>query len=356
MNLKFRNKKITGILTVLPENEVNFDDEIDNYDFPRGQSMKLKLIMGYGKRRVVKKGTTASDLCVFGINYLLDNKFIKKDDIDALVLVTQSPDHLVPATSHIIQGKLELKQDMICLDINQACSGYPIGLNQAFMLLEQEEVNKVIVLNADTMSYKVSVKDRGSRPLTGDAASITIVENDLSDNVIYGTVNVDGRGADTLIIPAGGFRIPSTPETAELKIDKSGNSRSLDHLVMKGDEVFNFVQKEVPPMIENLLAKANCDKNDIDYYMFHQPNKFMLKKLADKMGVPYSKMPNNIVENFGNSSGVSIPTAITYNLGEKLLTDSFLICVAGFGAGLSWASLLLEMGHLDFCTTIDHKN
>ena len=356
MNLKFHNKKITGILTVLPENEVNFDDEIDNYDFSRGQSMKLKLIMGYGKRRVVKEGTTASDLCIYGLKYLFDNDLLKKDDIDAMILVSQSPDHFVPPTSHIIQGKLDLKRDMICLDINQACSGYPIGLNQAFMLLEQDEVNKVVVLNADTMSQKVSVKDRGSRPLTGDAAAITIVENSTSDNTIYGTINVDGKGAEALIIPAGGFRMPSTPETAELKIDKSGNSRSLDHLVMKGDDIFTFVQQEVPPMIDHLLAKANCDKEEVDYYMFHQPNKFMLKKLADKMEVPYTKMPHNVVENFGNASGVSIPTAITYNLGDKLDKDSYLICLAGFGAGLSWASLLMEMGNLDFCETIDYEN
>ena len=356
MNLKFHNKKITGILTVLPKNEVNFDDEIDNYDFSRGQSMKLKLIMGYGKRRVVKEGTTASDLCIYGLKYLFDNDLLKKDDIDAMILVSQSPDHFVPPTSHIIQGKLDLKRDMICLDINQACSGYPIGLNQAFMLLEQDEVNKVVVLNADTMSQKVSVKDRGSRPLTGDAAAITIVENSTSDNTIYGTINVDGKGAEALIIPAGGFRMPSTPETAELKIDKSGNSRSLDHLVMKGDDIFTFVQQEVPPMINHLLAKANCDKEEVDYYMFHQPNKFMLKKLADKMEVPYTKMPHNVVENFGNASGVSIPTAITYNLGDKLDKDSYLICLAGFGAGLSWASLLMEMGNLDFCETIDYEN
>ncbi|MBD1262696.1 ketoacyl-ACP synthase III [Maribacter polysiphoniae] len=356
MNLKFHNKKITGILTVLPENEVNFDDEIDNYDFSRGQSMKLKLIMGYGKRRVVKEGTTVSDLCIYGLNYLFDNNLLKKEDVDAMVLVTQSPDHFVPATSHIIQGKLDLKRDMICLDINQACSGYPVGLNQAFMLLEQDEVNKVVVLNADIMSRKVSVKDRGSRPITGDAAAITIVENNPSNNVIYGTVNVDGKGAESLIIPAGGFKMPSTPETAELKTDKSGNSRSLDHLVMKGDDIFTFVQKEVPPMIENLLDKASKNKDEVDYYMFHQPNKFMLKKLADKMGVPYTKMPNNIVENFGNASGVSIPTTITYNLGEKLLTNSYLICLAGFGAGLGWASFLLEMGNLDFCETIDYDN
>ena len=156
MNLKFNNKKITGILTVLPENEVKFDDEIANYNFSKGQSMKLKLIMGYNKRRIVDEQTTVSDLCIFGLNYLFENNLLNKDEIDALILVTQSPDHFMPPTSHIIHGKLGLKRDMICLDINQGCSGYVIGLNQAFFLLENEAVNKVVLLNADTLSKKVS--------------------------------------------------------------------------------------------------------------------------------------------------------------------------------------------------------
>ncbi len=107
-------------------------------------------------------------------------------------------------------------------------------------------------------------------------------------------------------------------ETGEMHEDAAGNFRALDHLVMKGDEVFNFVQREVPPMIEQLLSAAGCSKEDVDYYMFHQPNKFMLNKLADKLGVPREKMPSNIVENFGNASGVSIPTAVSYNLGAEL--------------------------------------
>jgi len=359
MNLKYKNKKITGILTVLPENEIKFEDELDNYSFTRSQSMKLKLIMGYNKRRIVKEGTTISDLCVFGLEYLFNQSLLDKNEIDAIILVTQSPDYIIPNTSQIIHGRLGLRKDVLCDEISQACSGYPIGLTQAFMLLEQEEINKVVVLNADIFSRKVSKKDRGSRPLTGDAASITIVENDLPttiDKIIYGSINTDGKGADALIIPAGGFKMPSNEKTAEMKTDDKGNSRALDHLVMKGDDVFSFVQKEVPIMIENLLSRADCSIKTVDYYMFHQPNKFMLKKLADKMGVPYEKMPNNIVENFGNANSVSTPTNITYNLGEKLINNSFLICLAGFGAGLSWSSLLLEMGNLNFCKIIDYNN
>lgn len=355
MNLKFHNKKISGILTIVPENEVRFEDEIDNYNFSKSQSMKLKLVMGYNKRRIVTKGTSSSDLCVFGMNYLFKNNLLNKDDIDALILVTQSPDYFMPPTSHIIHGKLDLKHDMVCMDINQGCSGYIVGLTQAFMLLEQEEINKVVLLNADILSTKVSEKDRNSNPIVGDGASITIVENDPSGKEIYGAIKVDGKGAEALIIPAGGFRMPSTKETAELKEDQSGNFRALDHLKMKGDDVFNFVQREVPPMIENLLLKSGLTKNDIDYYMFHQPNRFMLTKLADKMGVPHSKMPNNIVENFGNASGVSIPTAITFNLGEKPIKNNFLICMAGFGTGLNWASLVMPLEKLTFCELIDYK-
>lgn len=355
MDLKFNNKKITGILTILPENEVKFEDEIDNYNFSRGQSMKLKLIMGYNKRRIVKEGTTSSDLCVFGMNYLFENNLLNKEDIDALILVTQSPDYFMPPTSHVIHGKLDLREDMVCMDINQGCSGYVTGLNQAFYLLEQEEINKVVLLNAEILSRKVSKKDRNNNPQIGDGAAITIVEKDPSAKPIFGSVKLDGKGADVLIIPAGGFKKPSSPETAVLKEDKSGNFRALDHLMMKGDDVFNFVQREIPPMIEHLLDKANSNKGEVDYFMFHQPNKFMLKKLADKMEVPYEKMPNNIVENFGNSSGVTLPAVITFNLGQRLLNESFLICMAGYGVGLNWASLLLNVEKLSFCEIIDYK-
>lgn len=355
MNLKFLNKRISGILTVLPENEIKFDDEIENYSFSASQSMKLKLIMGYNKRRIIKEGTSASDLCVFGLNYLFENKLLNKEDIDALVLVTQSPDHFMPPTSHIIHGELGLKQDVVCMDINQGCSGYVIGLNQAFMLLEQDAINKVVLLNADILSRKVSKNDRNNNPQIGDGASITIVEKGITNKPIYGTVKTDGSGADALIIPAGGFKLPSSPETSVLNKDESGNIRSLDHLVMKGDDVFNFVQREVPPMIETLLESASRNSEDVDYFIFHQPNKFMLNKLASKMGIPEEKMPNNIVENFGNSSSVTIPTTITFNLGEKLLKESYFICMAGYGVGLSWASLLLELENLTFCEMINFK-
>lgn len=354
MDLKFNNKKITGILTVLPKREVFFEDEMENYNFSTAKSLKLKAALGLNKRRIVEEGVCSSDLCIKGLAYLFETNKLKKEDIDALILVTQTPDYIMPPTSNIIQGHFELKHDMICLDINQGCAGYNIGLNQAFMMLEQEAINKVVLLNADVLSPKVSKQDRNSNPLIGDAASVTIVEKSTDRIEIFSNIKMNGEGALALQIPAGGARLPSSPETAVMQEDASGNFRSKDNLVMKGDAVFNFVQAEVPPMIESLLNKAKVNKDDVDYYMFHQPNRFMLHKVADKIGVSRDKMPSNVVADFGNSSGVSIPVAITQNLGASLLENKYKICLSGFGVGLTWASMLLEIGPLNFCEIIEY--
>ncbi|MDR2036305.1 MAG: ketoacyl-ACP synthase III [Bacteroidales bacterium] len=348
MDFKFQNKKITGILSILPDREVYFEDEMGNYNFSTAKSLKLKMAMGYNKKRIVEEGVCSSDLCIHGLSYLFEVGKLEKEDIDALVLVTQSGDYIMPPTSNLIQGYFGLKEDMICLDINQGCAGYILGLIQAFMLLDLEAIKKVVLLNADVLSPKVSKKDRNSNPLIGDAAAITIVEISDDENIIFGNIKMNGAGAMALNIPAGGARLPSSPKTAILEEDINGNLRSKDHLVMKGDEVFNFVQKEVPPMIESLLVQANVTRDDIDYYMFHQPNRFMLQKLADKIGVSRDKIPSNIVENFGNSSGVTIPLNISYNLGENLTKHNFKLCLAGFGVGLTWGSLLLDMNNLKF--------
>jgi 3-oxoacyl-[acyl-carrier-protein] synthase-3 len=350
----FHDKRISGILTVLPKKEVTFEEGMMNYNFSPAKSMKLKLAMGYNKRRIVEEGTTVSDLSVYGINYLFEHQLLKKEDISALILVTQSPEHFMPPTSNIIQGKLNLGPDVFCLDINQGCAGFIVGLMQAYMLLDQSCIKKVIVINADVLSQKVSIRDRNSHPLTGDAACITVVERSEKPCTIHAVMNMDGKGAYALQIPAGGFKMPCTLQTSEMKEDGNGNFRSLENLVMKGDEVFNFVQTKVPPMIEELLDMSNKKAEEIDYYFFHQPNKFMLHKLADKIGVPREKVPANIVENFGNASGATIPINISFNLGEKGLTNCYEVCFAGFGVGLTWAAIQQELGMLRFNQIIDY--
>ena len=354
MDFIFKNKKVSGILTILPKKVVKFEDEMANYSFSPAKSMKLKLAMGYNEHRLAEPGQCSSDFCKFGLQYLFDNGMLKKEEIDALLFVSQSADYYMPPTSNIIHGYFGLKHDCLCLDINQGCAGFEIGLIESFMLLEQPAINKVVLMNADVLSSKVSDQDRNSKPLIGDAAAITIVEKDVRDSVIFANVKMDGTGAFALNIPAGGFRMPSTVETAKMEQDEAGNWRGKDNLVMQGDEVFNFVQREVPPMIEHLFEQSGVDRNDVDWYMFHQPNKFMLHKLADKLKIPREKMPANIVENFGNASGVTVPTCISYNLGEQLCNNTMQICLAGFGVGLTWSSIMMEMGNMDFNRIIEY--
>lgn len=353
MDLIFKNKKISGILTILPQKVVSFEEEMGDYNFPEKKSLRLKKVMGYNTHRIAAEGQCSSDFCIFGLQYLFDKGLLEKDSIDALILVTQSPDYYMPPTSNLIQGHFNMKHDMICLDINQGCAGFEIGLIEAFILLEQEAIKKVVLMNADVLSPKVSKHDRNSRPLSGDAASITIVESCENSEEILCSVNMDGTGALAINIPAGGFRRPSSPETAIEHEDEAGNFRSLDNLVMQGDDVFNFVQREVPPMIHHLLERAKMKVEDVDWFMFHQPNKFMLNKLADAIGVPYEKMPSNIVENFGNASGVTVPTCITYNLGDRLEHETYKMCMAGFGVGLTWSSILMTIGNLSFNRIIE---
>ncbi len=355
MNFKFRRKRISGILTVLPAREQSFVEDMKNFNFSEARSLKLKEVMGYDKHRIVEPGVCVSDLAVAGLEHLFKNGLLRPDEFDALILITQSPDYFMPPTSNVIQRRLNLKHDLLCLDINQGCAGFVIGMIQAFSLLEQESIGRVVIINADVLSRKTSPKDRNSYPLIGDGASITVVERETEDSVIYANLKMDGTRNNVLMIPAGGLRLPGSPETARLEDVGDNNLRARDHLHMDGSAVFNFVQMEVPPLIDDLLKYAGATMDEVDYFFCHQPNRFMLQKLADKMKVPYAKMPSNVVECFGNSSGVTIPAAITFNLRDRLEKEKFKVCFAGFGVGLAWGAMLLDLGDLNFNDMIDYK-
>lgn len=356
MILNFKGKKITDIVSVVPSQISKYEDEIENYSFSRAKCMKLKEIMGFDEHRIAPENITASDLCEFAFNHLVDNKGLDRESIDAMIFVTHTPDHFIPPTSSILHGKLGLKEDCLCFDINHGCAGFIVGLQQAFMLLEQDGINKVALLNGDTLSRKINKKDRNSFPVVGDAGAVTIIENDSSASDIKIFTKNRGKDAMVLKIPAGAFRMPSNDETSKDIDVGDGNFRSLDNLNMEGASVFSFVQVEVPLMVDEILKANNLSRDEIDFYMFHQPNKFMLEKLADKIEVPREKMPNNIVEIYGNSNSVTIPVNITHNLGSQLLEDKKLkLCLAGFGVGLTWASMILDMGSLNSCELIEYK-
>ena len=361
MDAVFHGKKITGILTVLPETESYFDDEIGNYNFPEKQTKRLKKVMGFNKHVLAKSTSTASDFCVQGLNHLLEEKLIEKKDIGAVIVVGLSPDYFLPQMSNIIHGKCNLPRDVLCVDMPQGCCGFLLGLMEAFMLLDCMKDKKIVLFNSDILSHKVSKHDRNDYPLIGDLTTLTIVDNSVyedNNNEIVFRLLADGSKRDVLWIPAGGFAMPSTAETAKMEASEDGNLRCLDNLHMNGGEVFNFVQTEVPPMLTKMFEDNTVSKDDFDYFLFHQPNKFMLQKLADALELPYEKLFMNIVENYGNPSGASIPAVITSNLREQMLSKSksmYNCCLSAFGSGLTWGAIFMKLGQMAFCDEIRTK-
>ena len=351
MITRFTGKRISSMLGILPETIGYFDDEVNNYSFPAKQTMRLKKIMGYNQHRLAKETSTVSDFAVYGLNYMLENKWIKGEEIGAVVTVTLCPDHFVPHISNIVQAKCDLDTDVVCYDIAQGCCGFLVGLAQAFMLLEHMD-KKVVLINGDVVSHKVSKRDRNDYPLIGDGAAITIVENGGDDDIYY-EMHTDGKRGDALKIPAGAFRMPSTPETAIMTDQGDGNFRSLDNICMDGSGVFNFVQIEVPPMLEGAFEREGKTVNDFDWFFFHQPNRFMLQKLAEKANLPKDKLPMNLVENFGNTSGASIPLTAIYNCKEQLLSRQNKCCLSAFGSGLAWGVVFMNIGNLSHCEMIE---
>jgi 3-oxoacyl-[acyl-carrier-protein] synthase-3 len=338
MRLRFHDKRIAGLVLVLPAHEQSFLDDMKQYDFPESRSLKLMKVMGYGTHRLVEPDVCASDLAVHGLRSMVDAGDLEPSSVDALIVITQSPDYLMPPTSSVIHAELGFKQDMMCVDIPQGCAGFLIGLIQGFMMLEQPAIERVVLVNVDVLSRKVSPRDRNSYPLIGDAASITVLERG-GGATTWANVRTDGTRREALMIPAGGMRVPSSPETAELHDAGDNNYRAADHLRMDGTAVFNFVQTEVPPLIDDLFEFAGATDADVHAYAFHQPNRFMLEKLAER---------------FGNSSGVTIPTVLATNLADDLVGREQQYCLAGFGVGLTWASMLVTIGGVRFCRVVEY--
>lgn len=351
MEMVFKNKRITSILGILPENESLFDDEVDNYLFPVKQTMRLKKVMGYDRHRLAKDSSTVSDFAVYGLKYILDNRWVKKEEIGAIITVTLCPDFFVPHISNIVQAECGLDTEIICMDIPQGCCGFLLGLMQSFMLLEHID-KKVVLINGDVLSHKASKRDRNDYPLIGDATTITVIESSESEDIYY-EMHTDGSRGDVLKIPAGAFRMPSTPETAIMTDQGDGNFRSLDNIHMNGSEVFNFVQSEVPAMLEQAFERVGKTVNDFDWFLFHQPNRFMLQKLAEKAGIPEGRLPMNLVEKYGNSSGASIPMIAVHNCRDSLLNKKNSCCLTAFGSGLSWGTVFMDIGPLDHCEMIE---
>ena len=355
MDFSFSDCKITGMLAVMPNREIFFKDEIGNFSFSEKSSLQLAKALGLHSRRILDDGFIASDLCIHGLHYLFDQKMLEKSEIAAIIFVSQTPDYFLPPTSNIIQGKLGLGHDVICLDINQGCSGFVLGLFESFSLLGPVgDRGKIVLLHAESLSLTVSKRDRNTAPLFGDAASITIIEKSKEKSISRFKIKNDGSRYDAIIIPAGGFRQRPSEKTQTEELRDDGNYRNLEQVWMKGEDIYNFTIRDAVNLIHAIVADSGFCKEEIDYYMLHQPNQFILKNMIKKLNCPEEKAPYNIQGIFGNSGGATLPVSMVYNLGSLLETQKLKLILSGFGTGLAWNAMSSEMGNMKFCKMIGH--
>jgi 3-oxoacyl-[acyl-carrier-protein] synthase-3 len=355
MKCVFRNKKLSAIVSVVPKQEYRFDDEYPVYKLTPEKAKRFKKMMSLDRHRIAPPEVCTSDLCLYGLQQLLNDGTLKKEEIGAIVFVSQTPDYFMPPTSNVIQGRLGLSHDLVCMDINQGCAGFLVGLMQACLLLEIESISKVVLLCGDTCSKQMDRCNRVSYPLLGDAGSASVIERCEAENPIYTDLKNDGARHQAIMVPAGAYRTPSSPETLKLNQVEEGLMQNQEHIHMDGAAIFNFTMEDVPPQIEQMLSYSGNTRESIQYFLFHQPNPFILTQMADKMKIPREKLPNNIVSLYGNCSSATIPLNIAVNCGAELQHQSLRVCLSGFGVGLTWISMVMDLGPMPACRVVDYN-
>lgn len=353
MQADIGNLAITNLVGVVPKNISYFDNEIENYSHDAESSAKLKKVMGYNQHRVVFKDSTISDMAFAGFKELT-SEGVLPESIDALVVVTQTPDYNIPATSAVLHGLFGLKQDCYCVDINDGCTGFIKGLFEASSLLRNSTARRILLISGDVLSRKVSKKDRNSYPLVGDAVTLCVLDVAEQGIKIEAPLEMffDGRGALALNIPAGGCRLPCSNETTVEKADEEGNIRNLEQLVMQGRDVFTFTQTTVINFLSEFRSR-HC-KEFPAMYFFHQANLFILDRLRKALKISETELPTDVITQYGNSSSATIPMAIL--LAHKNVKDRILgkqVLLSGFGVGLSWGAALVNLDKLEFCKIIE---
>ena len=344
---RMKGVRISGITTVVPSGVKNIEDETSLFGMDSSRINRLKRDIGINKRHITMKDECSSDLCEHAAKFLLSEIDYDPSSIDCLLLVTQTPDYFQPSTSCVLHGKLGLSKNCAAFDINLGCSGYVYGLWISSMMISSGSCKRVLMLAGDTISRCVSPYDRSVATLFGDAGSATIIENGLDDHEITFVLHSNGKGYKHLIIPAGAFRNRHSDESARITERENGNARSEEHLYMNGAEIFTFSISKVPPLIEEVLNVSNWVKEEVNYFILHQANKFITLNIVRKLKIPPEKSPHDVFEKYGNQSSASIPATICENLFSTVRNKSLKVVLAGFGVGLSWAACALSLGPVE---------
>ena len=321
----------------------------NNFEFNNPEN-RITSKIGVSRRPIALPNECASDLAVEAAKIMFEKYKVNKEDIDALVLCTETPDHIMPATSCIIHGRLGLKTNCMCLDYNHGCTGYIYGLSISKALIESGQANNVLLLTADTLSKLIHPKDMRTKPLFGDAAAATLVSSTYSRTEYLRGFQFGTNGVDfmKIIVNYGMMRMKyASREEAFREIeDQYGNVRTDATVYMDGKGVVQFTQTVVPPMLKSILEKNMLSLDDIDNFIFHQANRFMLQTIQKACHIPDDGRYFNDCEDTGNTASATIPIAINkmqslnIPLGKRAL-------LMGFGVGLTWGGCIADLTLMD---------
>lgn len=329
---------IKSIEYYLPEKIVTNEDlQKEN---PKWNLEKVAEKSGVYQRHIAGNKETAYDLSIKACEKLF--RSYDKHNIDGIIYCTQSPDYIMPSNSFLIHNYFDLKENVLAYDFNHACTGYIYGLAMANAFIKAGMAKEILLVNADTYSKYINLKDRSTRVLFGDGAAVTIVK---AVNEQKGIIDIKlesyGAGYNKFWIPAGGLRSPKSDETSiEVENDR-GNIRSQNDIEMDGFNVWSFINSVVPKQVNGVLKKNNLEKSNIDQYIFHQASKMTIESIMRLMKLNENKVHINIRDK-GNTVSASIPIALKDAIGCGKVCRGSTLVLSGFGVGLSYGTILME--------------
>lgn len=348
MKVKIDNILIKAVSAWLPQNTLEMTSLSKEYG-----AQEVETVMrttGIARVRIADSNVCASDMCQFAAESLLEKEGVNVNEIDGLVFVSQTSDWIIPSTAVALQERLGLSKDTVCIDIHYGCSGYIYGIFQAATWIHSGACKTVLVLAGDTSSRMVNLNDRSLRMVFGDCGTATLVTSGSNDVGFH--IQSDGSGSDSLIIPAGGYRLPISKETSQLRWDDDKNGRTQNDLYMNGMDIFKFAITAVPRNIKALLEQMNWDIDEVGLFALHQANEFMVSFIQKKLKVREELVPINCHE-YGNTGPATIPLLLSEICSKDHRFDLTKVIMSGFGIGLSWGSIATDLTETHFYKPIN---
>lgn len=339
--------RLVGLISVVPKNVV--DHSVAYEHFPKGDVDRVIGNIGVKQHREATPGTTTADLVIPAATALLERLGWAPTTVDGLVFVTQTPDFLFPGTSHRIQAALGLPDRTMCIDVNLGCSGFTHGVILVQSLLASGVAKRILLACGDVTTGTVrpgsaaarNHGDLGNALMFGDAGAVAAFDAEGESQYRGASWGADGSGMNLISVPGGGFREFCSPSLFETRLDEGGQPRRAIDLRINGAAIFNFTIRRVPPLIDAVLDRSGWQRDQVDAYVFHQANRFILEFLRKKVKIDASKVPLSI-EKYGNTSSASVPLTMTTELPE-LLARGGKVMILGFGSGLSWSAVGLDL-------------